>query len=678
MLHRMKQLLASLIILLGFASMAAGQAVSQQELNEITTHYENEEFGEVIGLLKPLIEQYDLNEDAYQLLISSYLQKGQRENAREWTDRAIGRFPSSLDLRILEIEAETTDSNKALQLLRTTISDFQAGLLESERLRLNHLKDFKARLYMIIGRDKLDLMDYKSAIQHFEAATEFAPENIETHRGLLFAYLNAENYNEILQTYQNIPEDLQSDHQLTTLRSHALVELGKMDEVLELYRERYEMNSEDISTALTYGQLLIETGQLTDAGELFENLLEEYPHEQKIYDFLVDLNHRTRNYEGVVNVIKRQMEQFPQDEDLPIQLARAHQLNGDTGQAIAVYDSLQTKRGNIYDVVHPKAALLFREGKKHDAYLELKQVEGREENHIIEKQLGKIALQKGSPEAAVSHFSEYLVKNPADSLTLVLKARSLKETGNKAEAKSTYQKVIESGANWPEAYHHVFQQNHQKKGEMEEWFNAFSNSIQNIETRKQVLMLEAQLAMQDMNLIQERSFYPKQKQFGELQESLWDLYKFGNQTLEKNLFEELLWSLKERHPGFPALYKMAGNFYREFDEEKALSVYKSGIDVDSENVSVIKAIAEIKKNRGEIDDSILWYERAHTVESSPEVYRALIRLHREAETLDGLVNRWLIEFHSQPGIDPVFQQYLIDALHRAGRSSEAREIVEQS
>ncbi len=673
----MKQLIASLIIFLGFTALAAGQAVSQQELNEIATYYENEEFGKVVRLLKPLIEQYDLNEDAYQLLISSYLQKGQRENAREWTDRAIGRFPSSLDLRILEIEAETTDSNKALQLLRTTISDFQAGLLESERLRLNHLKDFKARLYMIIGRDKLDLMDYKSAIQHFEAATEFAPENIETHRGLLFAYLNAENYNEILQAYQNIPEDLQSDHQLTTLRSHALVELGKMDEVLELYRERYEMNSEDISTALTYGQLLIETGQLTDAGELFENLLEEYPHEQKIYDFLVDLNHRTRNYEGVVNVIKRQMEQFPQDEDLPIQLARAHQLNGDTGQAIAVYDFLQTERGNIYEVLHPKAVLLFRDGKKHDAYQELKQIEGREENHIIEKQLGKIALQKGSSEAAVSHFSEYLVKNPADSVTLVLKARSLKKTGNEAEAKSTYQKAIESGANWPEAYHHVFQQNRQKKGELEEWLNAFSNSIQNIEARKQVLMIEAQLAMQDMDIIQDDSFYPKEKQFGDLQKSLWDLYEYGMVTLPKNKFEQLLWSLKDRHPDFPALYEMAGNFYKDFDEEKALSVYKNGIDVDSDNASVIKAIAEIKKNQEKIEESILWYERAHSVESSPEVYRALIRLHREAETLDLLVNRWLIKYQSQRRTDPDFQQFLIDALHRAGRSSEAREIASQ-
>jgi len=657
--------------------MAAGQAFSQQDLNEITNHYENEEFGEVIRLLKPLIEQYDLNEDAYQLLISSYLQKGQREKAREWTDQAISRFPSSLDLRVLEIETEITDPNKALQLLRTTISDTRAGLLDSERLRLNHLNDFKARLYMIIGREKLDQLNYKSAIEHFKAATEIAPDNIDTHRGLLFAYLNTEDYNEIIQAYQKIPEHLQSDHQLMTLRSHALVELGEIDEVLELYRERYENNPEDISTALTYGQLLIETGQLTDAGELFENLIEEYPRESKIYDFLIDLNHRTRNYEGVVNVIKRQMVQFPEDEDLGLQLARAHQMNRNTDQAFAVYDSLQTEIGNIYDVMHPKAVLLFREGKKHDAYQELQNVEDRAENQVIEKQLGKIALQNGNPEVAVSHFSEYLAKSPADSITLVLKARSLRETGKEHEAKITYQKAIESGANWPEAYHYVLQQNQKKKDEMEEWLNAFSNSIQNIEARKQVLMIEAQLAMQEMDIVQDDSFYPKDKQFGDLQESLWDLYEFGWQALPKNKFEQLLWSLKDRHPDFPALYEMAGNFFKNFDEDKALSVYKNGIVVDSDNASIIIAIAQIKENRGKIDESILWYERAHSVETSPDVYRALIRLHREAETLDRLVNRWLIKYQSQRRTDPEFQQYLIDALHRAGRSSEAREIASQ-
>jgi tetratricopeptide (TPR) repeat protein len=674
----MKQLIASLIIFLGFAAMAAGQAVSQQELNEITAHYENEQFDEVIRLLKPLIQQYDLNEDAYQLLISSYLQIGQRESAREWIDQAIYRFPSSLDLRVLEIEAETTDPGKALQLLRMTISDSKTGLLESERLKLDHLYDFKARLHMIIGRQNLDQMEYESAIEHFEAATELAPEHIDTYRGLLFAYLNAEDYNKILQAYQLIPENLQSDHQLTTLRSHALVELGKMDEVLDLYRELYEENSEDISTALIYGQLLIETGQLTDAGELYQNLLEKYPQERKIYDFLIDLNQRSGNYEAVVNVIKRQMEQFPEEEDLPLQLARAHQLNGNIDQAIAVYDSLQTERGNIYEVVHPKAVLLFRQEKKKDAYKELKLIEDRNAHHNIEKQLGKIALQKGKPGAAVEHFSEYLATSPADSITLILKARSLSETGNESETKTTYQKAIKSGANWPEAYLHIFQNNQHKAEYIDEWLKAFSNSIRNIEARKQVLMFEAQLAIQDMDIFQDQSFYPKDKQLRDLQESLWDLYEYGKQTLPQDSFEKLLWDLKDRHPDYPAIYEMTGNFYKEFDETRALSVYKNGLEINSNNRYVLQTIAEIKQNQGEIDEAILWYERANSVEPTPEVYRELIRLNRVQGTLDQLINRWLIRFHARTATDPILQEYLIDALHRAGRSEEAREIAEQS
>jgi len=57
-----------------------------------------------------------------------------------------------------------------------------------------------------------------------------------------------------------------------------------------------------------------------------------------------------------------------------------------------------------------------------------------------------------------------------------------------------------------------------------------------------------------------------------------------------------------------------------------------------------------------------------------DVYGALIRVHRENGTLDQLIDRWLVRYRAVRS-DPELREYLIDALHRAGRREEAREIA---
>ncbi len=671
----MKQFIITLLLCFSITAGSLAQLSENRQLDRITTHFENEEYDEVIRLLEPLIIQYDLNEGAYQILITSFLNKGQRDIALDWISKAVEKFPESLDLRVLEVEAGISQPDKALELLETTIIDAESGLLKSERISKEQLYQLKGRLHLIVGRDYLDTSDYESAIYNFKEAQEWLPENVEVYRSLFYAYLMAEDYDSLNQAYRQLSSRLQSDQQLSTLRNQALFEMGRVEEVRENYRELYQQNPDDLNNALIYGQLLIETGRLPEASELFYELLDRYPDEKRIYDFLLDLNYRTRNYEGVIALLEKMKEQFPEQQELHLEMAQAHQLNGNIDRAIAVYDSLKIEKGSIFDVVHPKAALLFQEGKKKEAYRELSEVEDRHADREIEKKLGKIASQKDRPDLALSHFSEYLTTTPDDSIALILKARALNNLGDKSASETYYHQAIDAGANWPEAYLQLLQRNPQKAENRDEWLNAFSKSIHNIQTRKEIMAIEAQIAMQQTSYLQEYSFYPKDRQLEDLQKSLWDLYEFGKQALPKKSFEQLVWSLNEQHPEFPDIYEMAGNFYQEFDQSRALAFYKNGVDVASDNRSILIAIAEIKESREEFEEAILWYERANSVDPSPEIYSALIRLNRMNGTLDQLIDRWLVRYHSQAGSDPIFKDYLVDALHRAGRSEEAREIA---
>lgn len=651
------------------------QQASQQQMQDIAVHYENKKFEEVIKLLRPLFQQYNLNENAYLIKSSSHLQLGNIQKARNWIDKGISQFPQSLDMRLFEVETEQRNVPRAINMMTMIINDKKAGVLESDRVSLSDIYDGKAWLHLLAGRDKLQQLNYEAAIKHFEAATNYSEGNIDVHRNLLYTYLKAEKFSDLIDAFEKLPEKFKQDHQLTTLRSQALIELEQFDEVIDLYRNRYKQNPDDLDSAKIYGQLLLESNQPAEANELFIDLLEAHPDERNIYDFLLELNYRQRNYSGVVNLLQQMITQFPNDKELPFELAEAYQMGGNSNKAIAVFDSLKQTRGNVYDVVYPKSVLLFQDGKKEQAYLELKQVEDRYEVLEIEKNLGKITLLINQFESAVKHFSEYLKTNPGDSLTLILKARSLKKTGQEYGAGEIYKEALNAGANWPEAYHYIFKNEQKTSEHIDEWFNAFSYSIENIQAREEVFAFQAQLAMQKALITQENSFYPANAQLIDLNTSLWDLYELGIKLLERSMLENLLLNLKEEHPDFEILYEMTGNFYEEIDENRALSVYKNGLDINSNNKSVLMAIAEIKEKRGNIDNSILWYERANSVDSCPKVYRSLIRLNRKIGALDQLIDRWLIRHHSGSATDPLLKEYLIDALHRAGRSKEAREIA---
>ena len=62
-----------------------------------------------------------------------------------------------------------------------------------------------------LGNRYMEELDYERAIAAFEAAIEIEPKNVEPYKGLVEAYLNLEDYDELADVYERASDNLDPD-----------------------------------------------------------------------------------------------------------------------------------------------------------------------------------------------------------------------------------------------------------------------------------------------------------------------------------------------------------------------------------------------------------------------------------------------------------------------------------
>jgi tetratricopeptide (TPR) repeat protein len=303
-------------------------------------------FDEVIGLLEPERARPYPPEMVYRLLASAYLMEGEHGKALSTAEEGTGHYPRSTELQVLHVDALSRGQpGRALQELRRIISDIDSGELYAEHFSIQELELFEARIHSLAGRTALEAGKHDQASAHFEAVAELQPMEPSVHHQLLYAYLKAGEYQDLLDAYDRAPSWLQEDRTMVTLRSQALLELRDVGELSEIYRKLHEENPEDLELAMTYGQLLLTDGKVAKANDLFNEILEKHPGDRRVYDVLMDVNRRQFNYEGMAVLLDKMIRFFPEDPEPSLELARIRELLDEKDRAVALYDSLILYRG---------------------------------------------------------------------------------------------------------------------------------------------------------------------------------------------------------------------------------------------------------------------------------------------------------------------------------------------
>ncbi len=667
-------------------------AISQTLPAELEKAYEKfsaEEYQDAITLLEPVINRNYPPEGAYRLLSSAYLLSEQPGDAYKVASEGLDHYPGSTELHVIAVDAlRHEDPDKALGKLDEVITAFEQGELHSERLGADEFRHIKSRIHMMGGQAAMESSDYDAAVSHFESVMALEPDEISNYHHVLYAYLRAGSYEKVLEVYEELSPELQSDRTMTTLRSQALLELEEVGELSEIYKQLYEENPDDLEQAIVYGRLLMADNQIMRANEVFNSLLEKFPEERRVYDVLINVNQQQMNYHGLAVLYEQMIRVFPDDKELPLKLADLHQIRGEFDKADALYDSLIQHRGMEYRFVRKRAAIHYQQGDTDKAYEELKNagalimadpddVAGTTDEGVNEWyfDIGMLSFVMNEYVESAGYFRSYTTYAPEDSLGWMMLGRSFDRLGDKENAQNAYIKAHSKQAFWPEAFLLIVDADDVVPEDT--LYYALDKAVSDIEERRQLLGLKAQFAMRgQIHDTGTQPFYPGENQLRDLMQSLEKLNTFVIETIPAGKVRQLYQRLLQEHSDNADAYKLAADYFSGAgDRDQALSLYKSAADLSPNEYTLHISIAEIKEEKEEIDRAVLWYERALGAEATSEVYRSLIRVHRQNGTLDHLVDRWLIRYQAR-SVDPEFREYLIDALHRAGRRVEAREIAQ--
>ena len=137
--------------------------------------------------------------------------------------------------------------------------------------------------------------------------------------------------------------------------------------------------------------------------------------------------------------------------------------------------------------------------------------------------------------------------------------------------------------------------------------------------------------------------------------------------------------LVRRYSASPTVRSLAGSFYeRQGEPERARAEYEQSVSLAPGRRDAHLALGRIAERLGDDRAALGSYERALALdETQPEAYRALVRLYRSQGALDALIRRWHARYRAHP-FNTVLRDHLLDALNKAGRTDEARHLVQEA
>lgn len=144
--------------------------------------------------------------------------------------------------------------------------------------------EYDKTLYLFAGKIALKNQLVKEAIDYLQEAVALDPEYMEAILTLMSIYASEENYEAIIDLYEQIVNDQFDWSALAPFAAEAYNQEEQFDKAYVIYKEAYNDFKEDIEFLEAYSYFLIEDGKRQEAREVVERLLKLQPTEQRWMD----------------------------------------------------------------------------------------------------------------------------------------------------------------------------------------------------------------------------------------------------------------------------------------------------------------------------------------------------------------------------------------------------------
>lgn len=659
---------------------ASAQEISSYDYSTGLFHFEEGDFRRAIPYLENAVRNEPANIDAYVYLASARIGVEEYQKAIEIAENGLGYQPDHIRLKLLLAEGYyRIDYTKAISIYQ----EIEKLLIENpgkekEGVTQEQVRGFIGTIYLRRANELYGLVKKEKAIENYYKAREFSPDSITIHNNLAYILIENKKWDEALNVLERAIDRFPDSEQILVLLGQAYQEKEEGEKMREVYRKLTEGHPENINYAIIYGQLLMSDNQARKANVYFKSLIEKYPNEKRLYDVLININEKRYDYGAKRNILKLQREQFPEDIFIAENLAQTHVLIEEYVEARTVYDSLATETKMPMYMKLSARTWLYEEDYESAAGAYRVLSDKNSESPDILFEAAKVFNRINDEDTAIALLKQSDKLDPAPEKKVLLADILLKL--NQFEKATIYlDQLIESDYSGYAQYQLL--KNRKKKYETGELQNRLQTSfvdLLNLYSELQESYATRVSGSMENNtpslplLLQNRAILER------IDAIIDDAYLFLKSNLNFTESMETIDFVISRYPESPRFYYYKGALSFDSEEFKmAKDSFEKALRMGAETPDLFYLLGKIHTEEGNIDQAILSYERAiSTDQKYQKAYSKLIDISQKNGQLNELCGRWLNRFKTDKR-NELLKEHLVEALHKADRFEEARQVLSQ-
>lgn len=648
---------------------------AQVELKSALHDFENGNYKQAAESLEIYYRSNPNDMVAFQYLINSYLQLNEFDKALPLIEKGVRENPGNQELKLILAKVYF---NKQL------FSESEKILLQlnNQKFNLFEVHDLLGKLYFNRALKEMQNKNYTKALFNLQESEKFGMKSAESFALKAQIYLfEMENdkaieiLNEGLSTYPG-------SEVLYRTKSILLIEAKEYNEAIEILQQVWTKNENDIDIGLQLAILYRTQNRIKEAFEIYEKLLAVYPKEYRIYDEMKKYFQLLDKQNELRQLLENMKTVFPEDKKIDFEIAETFVKEGSDSLAISKYEEMIDKNGLNVDLALNLADLYVKNNKIRKANTLLNKAVTE---NIIDRRifinLGKNLEAIDDFEYAQFIYQKFMIAYPKDYTPFLKLGLMYFDKGNYKKAKEYFKNGLEI----TEASDLLFNLAEVLKEESEideaisAYQKAFLLSIDELDKKQQIVNKEISQVNSLEEINEGQSNLVTKEQLEGLKniisESFDKIIQLGNTFDAQPMVAKVL---KENPKSAILLYFQAEIYFRRAQLKDAEKYYLMSLNTNPAFEELHLKLAEMYSRLGLNSKAILSYKRVLGLNpESHDAYSALIKLAKINGTLSSLCDEWLNMFRVQKD-NKILKEFLIEALHKAERISDAQKIINQN
>jgi len=661
------------IVLVGLTAFLPATALGQSDLQTGINAYYAGDFSKAAVDLEKYIRIRPDDRRAHDYLAKAYVRLGDNTRAIDALVRALRMFPGEVAFRGLlgqlyaAVEKYDEAENQLMLYRRanpadTAITRVLAGVLLAR------------------GVSAAQAAQWKEAAEFFDRSMGLDSTTEAAHVNLAVALANAKEFKRAAVIAENAIRRFPRNLALRKVYAATLIGSGDYAEACSVLEEYRKLDPDDMEAGLQLAALYRNLNAADRALALYDALIVRHPKDRRAYEALIQYWSNYFRYDKIRETYERLAREHPSDMTLLNSIAGTYEKERKWSEARNVY-----RRWIEQDSLNPEpllavASTFRRDSNEVAAATELEKlfrIAPRHERALA--MMGDILEKRGRFDSARELYARFMNWHPNNArpyhrigvvynrLGLIDSARLSLERAYTIDPADPYPIAELAG---------IASSTGDSISALKLYRQALMATLRSMQRRQQQLVTQMQAEKDRMGLddLQQLSVA------GEGFSGLRDLYGLCLDALRRGMlaesFKAMLDDYLREYPTSIVLLLAEGEWYeREGSRKHALEMYTRLLSISPTVVQAITAMARLHEQNGDLESAILDYRRLQSIDAAnTAAYDGLLRLHDRLGRLDELCDEWK-RLYSVRSDDKILKERLIEALHKANRREEARNLT---